>query len=342
MKKLQNVLYIMTPDSYLYIQGECICVKIGGEERVRIPSHTIQSIVFLTNTTISSPLVRFCGETGITVSFLDDFGRFQGRLYGKTSGNVLLRIKQYQSIQDNDFTSKIACSILAAKIVNSRTTLLRAAREHSKEEASLSLKNAAREITKSAGELSPQLSLDAMRGFEGIAANHYFGVFDLMIKTNKENFYFNNRNRRPPADNVNAVLSFLYALLKNDFCAALESVGLDPAVGWLHTVRPGRPSLALDLMEELRSPLCDRLALSLINLRQLQPNDFESEAGTVKIKDNGKKTIIEAWQQRKREEILHPFLNEKINIGLIPHVQSQLLARYLRGDIDAYPPFIWR
>jgi len=340
MKKLQNVLYILTPESYLYIQGECICVKVAGEERVRVPSHTIESIVVLTNTTISSPLVRFCGETGITVSFLDDFGRFQGRLYGKTSGNVLLRMKQYQSSNNGEFCSNIVCAILAAKIVNSRNTLQRAAREQNNEEAAILLKKAVEEITKTAEALSPQLSVDSMRGIEGMTANHYFGVFNHMIKVNKDSFFMNNRNRRPPEDKMNAVLSFLYALLKNDMCAALESVGLDPAVGWLHSVRPGRPSLALDLMEELRSPLCDRLALSLINMRQLQPKDFESEVGSVKMTDKGKKTIIEAWQQRKREEITHPFLNEKINIGLIPHVQSMLLARYLRGDIEAYPPFI--
>lgn len=342
MKKLQNVLYILTPESYLYIQGECICVKVAGEERVRVPSHTIESIVFLTNTTISTPLVRFCGENGITVSFLDDFGRFQGRVYGKTSGNVLLRMKQYQSSQDADFCSKIVCSILAAKIVNSRNTLQRAAREQNNEEAVVLLKRTAEDITKTAEALSPQISVDSMRGIEGLTASYYFGAFDHMVKVNKDSFFMNNRNRRPPTDNINAILSFLYALLKNDICAALESVGLDPAVGWLHAVRPGRPSLALDLMEELRSPLCDRLALSLINLRQLQPKDFESDIGSVKMTDNGKRTIIEAWQQRKREEITHPFLNEKICIGLIPHVQSQLLAKYLRGDIDAYPPLIWR
>lgn len=342
MKKLQNVLYILTPESYLYIQGECICVKVAGEERVRVPSHTIESIVFLTNTTISTPLVRFCGESGITVSFMDDFGRFQGRVYGKTSGNVLLRMKQYQSSHDADFCSKIVCSILAAKIVNSRNTLQRAAREQNNEEAVVLLKRAAEDITKIAEALSPKISVDSMRGIEGLTASYYFGAFDHMVKVNKDSFFMNNRNRRPPTDNINAILSFLYALLKNDICAALESVGLDPAVGWLHAVRPGRPSLALDLMEELRSPLCDRLALSLINLRQLQPKDFESDIGSVKMTDNGKRTIIEAWQQRKREEITHPFLNEKICIGLIPHVQSQLLAKYLRGDIDAYPPFIWR
>jgi len=342
MKKLQNVLYILTPESYLYIQGECICVKVAGEERIRVPSHTIESIVFLTNTTISTPLVRFCGESGITVSFLDDFGRFQGRLHGKTSGNVLLRMRQYQSINNREFCSKIVCSILAAKVVNSRNTLLRSAREQSDEKSATLLKNAAEEITKMASGLSPELSVDSMRGIEGMIANLYFSVFNNMVKVNKDSFFFTNRNRRPPKDNTNAILSFLYALMKNDICASLESVGLDPAVGWLHALRPGRPSLALDLMEELRSPLCDRLALSLINLRQLQPKDFETSIGSVKITDAGKRTILEAWQQRKREEIVHPYLHEKINIGLIPHVQSQLLARYLRGDIEAYPPFIWR
>jgi CRISPR-associated protein Cas1 len=342
MKKLQNVLYILTPDSYLYIQGECICVKVAGEERVRVPSHTIQSIVFLTNTTISSPLVRFCGETGITVSFLDDFGRFQGRLYGKTSGNVLLRMKQYQSTGKDDFCSNIVCAIISSKIVNSRNMLQRAAREQNDEESAILLKKAAEEITKAAQSLSPKMSVDYMRGIEGLTANYYFGVFDYMIKVNKNHFFLKNRNRRPPEDKTNAILSFLYALLKNDICSALETVGLDPAVGWLHAVRPGRPSLALDLMEELRSPLCDRLAISLINLRQIQPNDFESEINSVKMTDSGKKTVIETWQKRKQEEIIHPFLNEKIKIGLIPHIQAQLLSRFLRGDIEAYPPFIWR
>lgn len=342
MKKLLNVLYLLTSESYLYRQNETIAVKVGGEDKVRIPSHTIESIICMGNSTISTPFIGFCGEKGISLSFVSDYGRFLGRITGPVHGNVLLRKKQFESLSDKQFCSEIVKYILTGKIANSKNMLLRSAREHNDEGQAQTLVKAAEKLSNIALKLRQDDDVALLRGYEGIAANMYYDVFDLMIKVNKDDFYFRGRNRRPPTDNMNAVLSFLYMLLKNDVQSALESLGLDPAAGFLHTLRPGRPSLALDMMEELRAPLCDRLALSLINLKQLQGKDFEETSEGVLMSDKAKKTVISAWQERKKEEIAHPFLNEKISIGLIPFAQSQLLAKVLRGDLDVYPPFIWR
>lgn len=341
MKRLLNTLYVLTENSYLSKQGETICVHVGGTEKVRVPIHTLEAIMCFGNTTVSTPLIAFCGERGVGLSFYSDQGRFYGRIEGPVRGNVLLRTKQY-SVAQSEQALALAKNFVATKIANSRNVLLRSARETNNAEAGQKLRNAAQEIAHLASQLQTAENHDQVRGIEGIVANRYFAVFNYMIKTDTDDFVFEKRSKRPPLDRVNALLSFLYTLLTHDIRSALEGVGLDPAVGFLHAMRPGRPSLALDLMEELRSPLCDRLALSLINLRQLQADDFELTPTAVNMTDEARKTVLVAWQKRKREEITHPFLHEKIPIGLISHIQAQLLAQFLRGDLDFYPPFHWR
>jgi len=263
MRPLLNVLYVTTEDSYLARQGETICVHIGGEEKVRIPAHTLESIVCFGHTTVSTPLIGFCSERGIRLSFLSEHGRFYGRLEGSVSGNVLLRRAQYRAASTGEEAEKIAWSVVLAKVLNSRNVLLRAAREAPGEGDGERLRAAAEEMRLIAQQLEPSVGTDVLRGLEGAAAQMYFSAFDGMIRANRENFRFVARMRRPPPDRINALLSFLYTMLVHDTSAALEAVGLDPQMGFLHSVRPGRPSLALDLAEELRAPVCDRLALSL-------------------------------------------------------------------------------
>jgi CRISP-associated protein Cas1 len=342
MKHLLNVLYVITEDSYISKQGETICVHVGGEEKVRVPAHTVESIVCFGHTTVSTPLLGFLGERGISLSFLGESGRFYSRMEGPVRGNVLLRKAQYSAASDGAKTSQLAYWFVVCKIANSRNVLLRAAREHSDPDAAAALKKAAEGLARIVASLNPEAGVDTLRGLEGSAAYIYFAAFDSMIRANREEFFFRGRSKRPPLDNMNAIMSFLYALLANDIRSALEAVGLDPAMGFLHALRPGRPSLALDLMEDLRAWLCDRLALSLVNLRQLQGKDFETTPTGVRLNDKARRELITAWQKRKREEVEHPFLEERIPIGLIPFVQAQLLARHLRGDLDCYPPFHWK
>lgn len=340
MKKLLNVLYILTENSYLHCENGTISVKVGGTEKVKIPAHTIESIVCLCNTTVSTPFIGFCGDNGISLSFHSDNGRFYGRIYGKASGNVLLRKKQYQWTESAEST-EVVRNILSGKLLNSRNLILRSARG-TDDDNSIKLRDAARMLAEQADMLESAENIDSMRGIEGAAASVYFQAFDPMLKNNESEMRFERRSRRPPENRVNALLSFTYMLLKNDTQSALESVGLDPAVGYLHTLRPGRPSLALDLMEELRAPLCDRFVISLINLRQIRAKDFITDGGVYNLSDDARKLVISEWQQRKKDEITHPFLKEKIRIGLIPYCQAMLLARHIRGDIDGYPPFVWR
>lgn len=342
MKPLQNTLYITTQDSYLFWGNECIAVKVGGEEKVRIPSHTIQSIICFGNTTVSTPLIRFCGERGISLTFLSENGKFYGRINGPVSGNILLRQRQFVSSANPIFAAHIASDFLCGKLLNEKNMLLRAARESDKEEDRAALKEKAEKIAVLSQKLENESEVEALRGIEGGAANIYFSGFEKMLKAKDAELKFVERSRRPPKNEVNAILSFLYMLLTNDMQSALEAVGLDPACGYLHALRPGKAALALDMMEELRAPLCDRLALALFNRGQLRKKDFTCELGEYSIEDHARKMILETWQKRKRETIQHPFLKEKIEIGLIPFVQSQMLARFLRGDLDSYPPFIWR
>jgi len=338
MKQLLNTLYILTPDTYLFLENEAIGVKIGGEEKVRVPAHTITSIYCFGNVTVSTPLIGFCGQRGISLVFLSEYGKFYGRIQGPVQGNILLRRRQFAALDDDLFCKGLVRSILLGKLINSREFLLRARRERKGSEEIFT--ESVHKIAGIAKELQESQKIDSMRGLEGAAAAAYYSAFSAMLVS--EEMTFKGRNRRPPEDPVNALLSFLYTLLKNDVQSALEGVGLDPAAGFLHTLRPGRPALALDVMEELRAPLCDRLAVALINRGQITKKHFDQLTPPVLLGENGRKVVLKAWQERKKEQIQHPFLQEKIPIGLIPHAQAMLLARVLRGELDEYPPFHWR
>lgn len=343
MKRLLNTLYVTSQGAYLGKDGEAVEVRIEEETRMRVPIHGLGGIVCFGQVGFSPFLLGLCGERGVAVSFLTENGRFLARMQGPTSGNVLLRREQYRSADDEAACAGIVRDVVAAKVANSRTVLLRALRDRPEAPGSESLRQAAAELARALEGLRPDLPVDGLRGVEGNAARIYFGVFDHLIAQQKEDFSFRERSRRPPLDNVNALLSFLYTLLRHDVQAAVESVGLDPAVGFLHRDRPGRPGLALDLMEELRAPFADRLALSLINLQQVRAAGFvQSETGGIEMDAATRKTVLTAYQKKKQEEILHPFLNEKTSVGLLPHLQAALLARRLRGDLDEYPPFFWK
>lgn len=342
MKKLQNTLYILTPGSALSLGNEAVVVAVGGEEKLRVPAHGIESILCFGNTTVTTPLIQYCGEKGISISWFSEYGRFYGRTVGPVHGNILLRRQQFRALEDAERRCAIVRSVLVGKLVNSRETLLCGARETSDAEIGEQLKTAAAGIGKLGENMEEQSDVDSLRGLEGVAAKLYFEVFPLMIKTKDPAMAFHGRTHRPPEDPVNALLSYLYTLLKNDAQSALEGIGLDPACGYLHTLRPGRPALALDVMEELRSPLCDRLALALLNRGQINGKSFEKHSPPYHLTDAARKTVITAWQRRKQETIQHPFLDERVPIGLIPHCQSMLLARVLRSELDVYPPFHWR
>jgi CRISPR-associated protein Cas1 len=343
MKKHLNTLFVTTQGAYLAKEGETIVVKVEREIRLRLPVHTIGGIVCFGNVSCSPFLMGFCAENGVGISFLTEHGRFLARVQGPVAGNVLLRREQYRRADDPQTSADVARAVLTGKIANSRTVLQRALRDHADKMAADQVSFAAKRLSNYLDLLNQDKPLDILRGFEGDAAHIYFSVFDHLIVVQKEAFSFQERNRRPPLDNVNALLSFIYTLLVHDIRSALETVGLDPAVGFLHRDRPGRPSLALDLMEEFRPFLADRLALSLINRQQVQGKGFQkSDSGAVLMADETRKTLLVAYQERKQEEILHPFLDEKVTIGLLFHTQALLMARYLRGDLDGYPPFIWR
>jgi CRISPR-associated protein Cas1 len=343
MKHLLNTLYVTTQGAYLAKDGEAVAVRVGEETRMRVPIHTLGGVVCFGQVGFSPFLLGLCGERGVAVSFLTENGRFLARVQGPTSGNVLLRREQYRSADGAAPGAGLVRSFVAAKIANCRTLLLRALRDRPEVTGADSLRNAAGALARSLDSLRHDVSTDALRGIEGSAARTYFEVFDHLIVQQKESFSFRERSRRPPLDNVNALLSFLYTLLRHDTEAALEAVGLDPAVGFLHRDRPGRPGLALDMMEELRAYIADRLALSLINLQQIKASGFvRTETGGVEMDDVTRKTVLTAYQRKKQEEIVHPFLREKTALGLLPHLQAALLARYLRKDLDAYPSFICR
>ncbi|MEO0249595.1 MAG: type I-C CRISPR-associated endonuclease Cas1c [candidate division WOR-3 bacterium] len=343
MRKYLNTLFVTTQGAYLAKEGETVVVKVDGDIRLQIPIHTIRGIVCFGQVSCSPFLMGFCAEKGVAISFLTENGRFLARVQGPVSGNVLLRREQYRWADDADRSTSVARSFLLGKIANSRTVLQRALRDHSDKLDEERLKRSVFLLGRCIEACEKSANLEALRGIEGEAANTYFGAFDDLIVSQKEAFYFRDRSRRPPLDNVNCLLSFLYTLLVHDARAALESVGLDPAVGFLHRDRPGRPGLALDLMEEFRPFLADRLALSLINLKQVQEKGFrKTESGGVVMDDETRKTVLVAYQERKREEILHPFTEEKVTVGLFMHIQALLLARHIRGDLDGYPPFIWR
>lgn len=343
MKHYLNTLYVTTQGSYLAKDGECVLVRVEGEDRLRLPIHGLGGIVCFGQVSCSPFLLGHCAENGVAVSFLTERGRFLARVQGPVSGNVLLRREQYRRADAPETSALVARCVLTGKIANSRTVLLRTARDHEDKVDAEALRGAAERLADCGRRLEPGLPLDVLRGIEGEAGNTYFEVFDHLLTNQKEDFRFTSRSRRPPLDRINCLLSFLYTLLAHDVRSALESVGLDPAVGFLHRDRPGRPGLALDLMEEFRPVLADRLALSLVNLGQVQAKGFQvEENGAVRMDDDTRKEVLVAYQKRKQEEMQHPFLGEKAALGLMPYLQALLFARYLRGDLDGYPPFIWR
>lgn len=338
-----NTLYITTQGSYLHKEGETVVVRVEQENRLQLPIHTLSSIVCYGNVLCSPFLLGYCAENDVSVSFLTEYGRFLARVQGPVSGNVLLRREQYRRSDSNAASARIARMFVLGKVANARTIMKRAGRDHGDKTRGSGLEKTCRILSGYTRRLMQEDDLDVIRGLEGSSAREYFEKFDHMIVAQKSSFKFTGRNRRPPLDRVNCLLSFLYVLLYHDARSALESVGLDPAVGFLHRDRPGRYSLALDLMEEFRPMLADRLALSLINLGQVKKNGFTvMESGAVKMDDETRKKVLVAYQKRKQTEIEHPFLKEKIPIGMVFMAQAQLLGRYLRGDLDDYPPFLWR
>ncbi len=343
MKKHLNTLFVTTQGAYLAKEGETVLVKVEKEVRLRLPIHTLGGIVCFGNITCSPFLMGFCAERDVAISFLTEWGRFLARVQGPVSGNVLLRRTQYRKADDLNASAGIAKYVLTGKLANCRTVLQRSLRDHKEKINIDEISKASRKISETLKQLQTDLPLNVIRGLEGDAAHTYFKTFDNLIVSQKEDFKFNGRNRRPPLDNVNCLLSFLYTLVMHDVRSALETVGLDPAVGFLHRDRPGRPGLALDIMEEFRPFMADRLALSLINLSQIQKKGFkQSESGAVLMDDETRKSLLVAYQKRKQDEIMHPFIEEKVTIGMLFQIQALLLARFLRGDIDGYPPFIWK
>ncbi len=343
MKKQLNTLFVTTQGSYLSKDGETVVVKVENEIRLRLPIHTLDGIICFGNILCSPFLLGFCAERDVAVSFLTEQGRFLARVQGPVSGNVLLRREQYRKADNLEISAQIAMAILTGKLANCRTVLRRALRDHAEKLDTDKVSLASRLLKDALNRLQSEQSLDVMRGIEGEAAHTYYQVFDHLITSQKADFVFKGRNRRPPLDNVNCLLSFIYTLLMHDVRSAIESVGLDSAVGFLHRDRPGRPGLALDMMEEFRPYIADRLTLSLINLSQVTNVGFKkSESGAVLMDDETRKAVLVAYQKRKQEEITHPFLEEKVQIGMLFYTQALLMARYLRGDLDGFPPFIWK
>lgn len=338
MRKLLNTLYVTRPESYLSKDGLNIVISIQQEEVFRIPAVNIESIVTFGYMGASPGVMKLCTDSGISLTFLSPNGRFVSRIQGQTKGNVLLRKRQYALSDDPLWSLHLGRIMIGGKIQNYRNILRRYLRDYG-DNAEVSSAADSLDFCKK-NSLSAEDKTELM-GYEGLASNAYFGAFSNLILSAKDAFPFNGRNRRPPKDAVNAMLSFAYTLITNDSAAALEAVGLDPYVGFLHTLRPGRTSLALDMMEEFRAYLGDRFVLSLINNRQISPSDFffQGDDGVI-MTDNGRKVFLSAWQSRKKECIVHPYLGEKVEIGLLPHVQAMMLARYIRGEIDDYPVFL--
>lgn len=343
MRHLLNTLFVTTQGAYLAKEGESVLVRNEGETLLRTPVHTLAGIVCFGNVGVSPFLLGHCAENDVAVSFCTERGRFLARVQGPVSGNVLLRRRQYRLADDPGFCASLAQGFVTGKAANCCAVLRRAARDHPERTDAPALAGAADRIADAARRAAAEPDLDAVRGLEGEMGRTYFGVFGNLVLKPGEEFAFRGRTRRPPLDRLNCLLSFVYTLLVHDVRGALESVGLDPAVGYLHRDRPGRPGLALDLMEEFRPFFADRLVLSLVNLGQVRPEGFVVEAtGAVRMDDETRKAVLVAYQTRKRDELAHPFLGEKVAVGMLFFVQALLLARHLRGDLDAYPPFVWR
>lgn len=343
MKKLLNTLYITLADSYLSLDGENVVIIDGDREIGRVPLHNLEGIVSFGYRGTSPALMGACAEKNISLCYLTPQGRFLARITGRIKGNVLLRERQYKSSMDEQESLEIAKNCIFGKVYNCRWVLERAIRDHGMQIDKEKVKNASLKLKHALTLIREARLKEQLRGYEGEAASIYFGVFDELILQQKKDFGFSGRNRRPPMDNTNALLSFSYTLLTNTMASALETVGLDPYVGYLHTERPGRASLALDMIEELRPVIADRFVLLLINKRMIQGKAFKKkENGAVIMSDDARKLVLAEWQNKKKETLMHPFLQEKVEWGMIPFAQAMLLARYLRGDLDGYPPFLWK
>lgn len=339
MIKLRNTLFVTRQGSYLHKEKATLVVEAEKKKLLQVPIHSISSIFCFGNVLVSPFFMGFCGEEGVNLAFYTEYGKYLGRLQSRQSGNILLRKQQYRAV--NDRPLDIARSLIAAKVVNSRAVVQRHLRNHGHNPA---LQQVIKQMALVLERIRVCTTMDKLRGLEGEAASYYFSTFEQMIQPGRRgDFPFKGRNRRPPRDAVNAMLSLLYSILGKEIAGALQGVGLDPQAGFLHVDRPGRDSLAQDMLEEFRSWWLDRLVLSLVNRRQIAARDFRHEAsGAVTLNDNGRKTVLQAYQAKKQETLMHPYMQEKVPIGLLPHIQSQLLARHLRGDLAAYPPFIMR
>ncbi len=343
MKKLLNTLYVTTEDSYLSLDGENVVLYSNKVLLGRVPLHNIDSIIVFNYQGTSPALMGACIERNISLCYVSPSGKFLARITGKMNGNVLLRKKQYEISCDESKSLSIAKNFIIGKVYNSKWVLERAIRDHSLQVDIDKVKKVSQFLSNSLINIRKCESLDELRGYEGEAAKMYFSVFDELILQQKDYFVFNGRNKRPPMDAVNCLLSFMYTLLTNTVITSLECVGLDSYVGFMHTDRPGRASLALDMVEELRSVLVDRFVLTIINKKIVTEKDFiVKENGAVLISDDARKKILSEWQKKKQDTIKHPFLEEKIEWGMVPYIQSTLLARYLRDDLDEYPSFLWK
>ena len=343
MKHHLNTLFVTTQGAYLSRDGDGLQVKVDGESKLRLPIINLGGVVCFGRVSASPALMGLCAKRGVSFSYLTEHGQFLAQVVGYTPGNVHLRREQYRWADDGAQTLGIARRMVIAKIANARTVLLRAVRDYPAAPMRSVIEQAAYRMALDGRLATETTTLDGLRGIEGESAGTYFSVFDGLITTQRDSFSFVTRSRRPPLDRINALLSFLYTLMTHDARAACEASGLDAAVGFLHRDRSGRPGLALDLIEEFRAFLADRLALSLINRQQIRATDFKVlESGAVILTDSGRRTVLTAYQERKQETLKHPFLGESTTVGLLLHLQARLLARYVRGDIDAYPPFVWR
>ena len=343
MRQLLNTLFVTSEDVYLSLDGENVVASRGGETVARYPLHTLQGILCFSYAGASPALMGACARREIGLTFCSPRGRFLARVSGPAQGNVLLRRMQYRTADDPAQSCRIARNMIFGKVYNARWSVERARRDHALRIDGARCAAVSAQLQGLLPQIAAETSLESLRGLEGAAATAYFSVLDELILQGKETFFFRERSRRPPLDAFNALLSFAYSLLAHDCASALESVGLDAYVGYLHRDRPGRESLALDLVEELRPCLADRFVLTLVNNRVVKRSDFDfRENGAVWLTDDGRRTFLQKWQERKRETITHPFLEEKLPWGLVPYVQSLLLARYLRGDLEEYPPFLWK
>lgn len=343
MRKLRNTLYITTPDKYLFLDGENIVMRAKDDTEIRLPLHNIEDIVVFGGRGASPALMNKCTEENIGLNFMSRSGKFLARAEGAVSGNVYLRREQYRIADNEERSLAIARNFIIGKLYNSRYVIDRAVRDHSLQVDVEKLKSRSELLSQAILKCRNVTDIDTLRGIEGESAQLYFSVFDELILQQKDEFRFTVRSKRPPLDNVNALLSFAYSIATGMCTSALEAVGLDPYVGFMHTDRPGRRSLALDLVEEFRAIMCDRFVVSLINKRIIGNDDFDvREDGAVLLSEDGRKLFLTHWQSRKQEAVTHPFLKEKVEWGLLPYVQALLLSRYIRGDLDEYPMLLWR